>query len=324
MEQKSQHHHRYLYNFEIIVFVLGLSLFSFSLYNPVSSQTGGWATIDPTFDPTVRGSQIYSNTTNSNSFDYIYDTPNSNLRLNQNVQTVSNTSGSGRGTTGGRTSTWGRTSGTNTSGRNSGTNITGGTGSGSFGGSGYYNTTGGSYYGQGVYDPAAIRTQGGYNSNKTSGIYGGAGVNDAQAVRTEGVMIQSNNSSNINTRYINETLATPNSNNTLNAKNCEFITKYHKFGDRGGDVPKIQQFLKDRGYYKGRVDGVYGISTFRAVRNFQKDYRDKILDPWNFDNKSAVEGTGITNIATRYAINNMVGCPDPATIIPKTGKVLNY
>jgi hypothetical protein len=118
-----------------------------------------------------------------------------------------------------------------------------------------------------------------------------------------------------NTATINSATNT----NTLSTKNCHFITRYHSFGDRGGDVPKIQTFLKERNYYKGRIDGVYGIGTFKAVQAFQKDTLDKTITVWG-ENKP----TGRTYISTKYAINNAVGCPDPDTIIPKTGVVLNY
>ncbi|MEX2052375.1 MAG: peptidoglycan-binding protein [Candidatus Paceibacterota bacterium] len=42
-------------------------------------------------------------------------------------------------------------------------------------------------------------------------------------------------------------------------------------GMRGTDVRLIQQFLKDEGYYTGRVDGVYGPVSARSVRLFQED-----------------------------------------------------
>ena len=33
----------------------------------------------------------------------------------------------------------------------------------------------------------------------------------------------------------------------------------------------VQQKLKDLGYYKGGVDGIYGLLTREAVTNFQRD-----------------------------------------------------
>lgn len=43
-----------------------------------------------------------------------------------------------------------------------------------------------------------------------------------------------------------------------------------KFGSSGNEVKQIQQKLKEWGYYKGNVDGVYGSKTQQAVKNFQK------------------------------------------------------
>jgi hypothetical protein len=42
-------------------------------------------------------------------------------------------------------------------------------------------------------------------------------------------------------------------------------------GSRGEDVKALQQFLKDQGYYFGRVDGRYGRISDRAVKDFQED-----------------------------------------------------
>lgn len=43
-----------------------------------------------------------------------------------------------------------------------------------------------------------------------------------------------------------------------------------KLGSKGDEVKKIQTRLKDWGYYKGSVDGVYGSNTRQAVIDFQK------------------------------------------------------
>ncbi|WP_203361875.1 spore cortex-lytic enzyme [Bacillus sp. REN10] len=43
-------------------------------------------------------------------------------------------------------------------------------------------------------------------------------------------------------------------------------------GAYGDDVIELQTRLKYVGYYKGRVDGVYGWGTYWAVRNFQKAF----------------------------------------------------
>lgn len=45
-----------------------------------------------------------------------------------------------------------------------------------------------------------------------------------------------------------------------------------KRGSRGEEVRKIQQRLKDWGYYTGSVDGIYGSATETAVKKFQKKH----------------------------------------------------
>ncbi len=42
-------------------------------------------------------------------------------------------------------------------------------------------------------------------------------------------------------------------------------------GSRGNEVSSIQRALKDRGYYTGAVDGIYGTETKNAVISFQRD-----------------------------------------------------
>lgn len=44
-----------------------------------------------------------------------------------------------------------------------------------------------------------------------------------------------------------------------------------KIGSSGGEVRLIQTALKERGYYQGAIDGIYGTNTKNAVLNFQKD-----------------------------------------------------
>jgi len=44
-----------------------------------------------------------------------------------------------------------------------------------------------------------------------------------------------------------------------------------KKGSKGSAVTQLQQLLKDKGYLKGTVDGIFGNQTYSAVRSFQKD-----------------------------------------------------
>jgi N-acetylmuramoyl-L-alanine amidase len=47
---------------------------------------------------------------------------------------------------------------------------------------------------------------------------------------------------------------------------------YSTIGSRGNEVRNIQQRLRDWGYYKGAVDGIYGTKTRSAVIKFQKKH----------------------------------------------------
>ena len=49
------------------------------------------------------------------------------------------------------------------------------------------------------------------------------------------------------------------------------VSALSKLGSRGNEVRRIQTKLKELGYYKGSVDGIYGIATQKAVRSFQKN-----------------------------------------------------
>ncbi|MBQ9355610.1 MAG: spore cortex-lytic enzyme [Clostridia bacterium] len=43
-----------------------------------------------------------------------------------------------------------------------------------------------------------------------------------------------------------------------------------KMGSTGQEVKQIQTVLKQKGYYFGNIDGIFGTATRTAVRNFQK------------------------------------------------------
>lgn len=49
------------------------------------------------------------------------------------------------------------------------------------------------------------------------------------------------------------------------------VSALSKIGSVGSQVTDIQKVLKDKGYYSGNIDGIFGINTKNAVVNFQKD-----------------------------------------------------
>ncbi len=55
-----------------------------------------------------------------------------------------------------------------------------------------------------------------------------------------------------------------------NNEQYDSISALSRFGSRGEEVRKIQQKLKNWGYYNGAVDGIYGTQTQKAVRWFQQ------------------------------------------------------
>lgn len=58
---------------------------------------------------------------------------------------------------------------------------------------------------------------------------------------------------------------------TATIENNESISTLSKLGSRGDEVRKVQKKLKELGYYKGSIDGIYGTATKKAVTAFQKN-----------------------------------------------------
>lgn len=51
---------------------------------------------------------------------------------------------------------------------------------------------------------------------------------------------------------------------------CLSVSALSKIGSTGGEVSQIQTVLKQQGFYKGAIDGIYGTRTRDAVIAFQK------------------------------------------------------
>ncbi|AUB59778.1 peptidoglycan-binding protein [Methanobacterium subterraneum] len=104
----------------------------------------------------------------------------------------------------------------------------------------------------------------GQNSNSNDGInYDGLqiGVTGADVKATENVL-QNNKPFGENTPKII-------GNNTTN--NSTNQSQIMELGASGDQVKKIQQWLTDYGYYSGDIDGEFGASTDKAVRDFQTE-----------------------------------------------------
>ena len=73
-------------------------------------------------------------------------------------------------------------------------------------------------------------------------------------------------------------------------------------GDQGAPVRKLQAALRQAKYYKGTVDGKYGVSTYEAVRAFQS--------------ANGIKADGVAGAAT---LNRLYGSVPTATPTPKKG-----
>jgi len=54
-------------------------------------------------------------------------------------------------------------------------------------------------------------------------------------------------------------------------------------GDRGADVQEVQKRLKQKGYYSGAIDGIYGEEMKRGVLKFLKDNKIPVTDKIGYD-----------------------------------------
>lgn len=64
-----------------------------------------------------------------------------------------------------------------------------------------------------------------------------------------------------------------------------------KPGYRGADVYEIEKILKEKGYYKGYVDGIYGDSLKASIHKFQRENKIPISDniTYSFYKKIGIE-----------------------------------
>lgn len=75
-----------------------------------------------------------------------------------------------------------------------------------------------------------------------------------------------------------------------------------KQGSRGEEVRKIQTKLKDMGLYTGNIDGIYGVKTTAAVREFQ---RRKGLVVDGIAGPKTLSALGITSAAPTNRSNDL-------------------
>lgn len=318
VEIKDDNIYRYQYHHKALVAFVGVFIIGNAIYQIVLGQTAS------TGNGYFNGGTVYT-TNNANTGNGYF-----------NGDTVTNTTASsGNGYFNGAT--------VNNNPSGTGTTGTGGSGgntnNGNAGRGGWYPY--GNYTTGGTYNPNYTNQGSGYNNvlggNNLYGNYYQAGSTDQYFTNSQqnnqqgqsalngpsylySTFLTSGDNQNYPEAVKPTTISAPNNDN-VNLKNCAAFTKYHSFGDRGGDVATIQLFLKDHGYYTGKVDGVYGIKTFTAVRAFQADYSKQVLDPWNINDS---KGTGIWYKSTRKKANQLAGCPEPAVYLERVNKLLDY
>lgn len=83
------------------------------------------------------------------------------------------------------------------------------------------------------------------------------------------------------------------------------LPKPCKPGDSGEDVIKIQQALQLMGYYKGKIDGVYGKATINAIKAVQKSNRLTIDGIAGNATINLLFGNNNSAIQTRNETNNI-------------------
>ena len=65
-----------------------------------------------------------------------------------------------------------------------------------------------------------------------------------------------------------------------------------KMGSTGDEVKNIQSVLKEKGYYSGNIDGIFGTGTKNAVMQFQRDCG---LSADGIAGKNTLKALGISN-----------------------------
>jgi peptidoglycan hydrolase-like protein with peptidoglycan-binding domain len=89
------------------------------------------------------------------------------------------------------------------------------------------------------------------------------------------------------------------------------LNKEVKIGSRGKDVVNIQKFLKEKGYYSGKLDGSYGPITKRSVEVFQVE--------------RGIPATGVVDVETKKVVNELIRVmpiSGPTPAIPKDKSVV--
>ena len=95
-----------------------------------------------------------------------------------------------------------------------------------------------------------------------------------------------------------------------------------KKGSRGTDVKQLQTELKKQGYYSGKIDGIFGTATLRAVKSFQRRNglkEDGIAGPQT-QQKLYASGAGTkstsASVSPQSTVSEQRQASDPEEVIP--------
>ncbi len=95
--------------------------------------------------------------------------------------------------------------------------------------------------------------------------------------------------------------AVPNTAENNQPDTCPIFAMNLKFGDRGREVERVQQWLFEKGFMMAAANGYFGPATKRAVMNFQEAYKSEILLPAGLN-----VATGNWYAATRNKANSLM------------------
>ena len=113
----------------------------------------------------------------------------------------------------------------------------------------------------------------GYYKNSIDGDYGSSTVSAVKAFQKKNGLTQDGVCGEATLKKLNSSSAIASNGKKLSDSEKKEETKDDdtlKKGSKGSEVKKVQERLKELGYYKKSIDGDYGSSTVSAVKAFQK------------------------------------------------------
>ncbi|MGH4118323.1 spore cortex-lytic enzyme [Clostridium sp.] len=92
----------------------------------------------------------------------------------------------------------------------------------------------------------------------------------------------------------------------FNISSMKAMAQVYKYGARGEQVKEIQTKLKEWGYHKDAVDGIYGYNTYLSVKYFQRNNGLKVDGIAGKQTLSALGISAVTSTSTGTASSQNV------------------